>query len=71
MTDITRPQNKDQYQKGHSAVQRVAIFYLQKYAVDWPEAGPPANTACLLARICNRLARKMAASGIETSKLPT
>jgi hypothetical protein len=32
-------QNKDQYQKGRSAVQRVCVFFMQKYAVYWPEGG--------------------------------
>ena len=32
-------QNKDQYKKGHSAVQRVAIYLMQKYAVYWPKGG--------------------------------
>ena len=67
----SKTQNKDQYQKGHSAVQRVAIFLCKNMQLTGQKAGPPANTARLLARIYNRLARKMAASGTETSKLPT
>ena len=51
---------------------------MQNYAVHWPEGGAASQYSVLIARKCNRLARKMAANmrnaicvRTQTSKVPT
>ena len=43
-----RTQNKEIYRKGHSVVQRVALFLCKNYSVSGQKAEQPASTACLL-----------------------
>ncbi len=64
--------------KGNSAVQRVHYILCKNMQFTGQKAEQPASTACLLARKCNRLARKMAANmrnaicvRTQTSKIPT
>jgi hypothetical protein len=51
--ELVLAQNKDQQQKGHSAVQRVLVFLCKNMQFTGQKAEQPASTACLLARKCH------------------